>query len=626
MTVLLPLATGLWIVHRVLLAFDLPAGGDVSFHIARTDFALHQLVTTAHYDGWNPALMEGRQEFLVYGPGLAFVAALLKVLSFGSLSMESVMALIASLSFAATAPAAWYLARSFRIGNVGAGMYALGALTVSVVYGPGLRGTFLYGLMNHQLAIPIALCCIGAFVRLLDGPTRVPEVVAATTAAGLVMTHGQTTIATAVVIAMIFIWRGVVARPSVRSLIAVARAFCVGLGLAAIWLWPMLENHYPRADGAGWTTLKLTDYLNGYVRGNNWTNPIIAAATVCAFVIVAVDACAIRRLTRRVDEWRLAIVFAAPSALIGLYIIRHVWPPLAGVVVIRGLGLVFIVSLLPLAVIVDRVAPRFVAAVPIFAAALAINPGMIPAHDLARPSPGPTKDLREIAAVLRSEVPDHGRFAWIHAPSLDDSFGVGHPEYWLQYQSGRSTMNGFGGESVSSLPFAFTLEMNEWDTATADARLRQAGVTHVVSTPEFAESLAADTDWTPIVEGERYTILASPAGTQLALGSTTDAVQLVSYEPELIRWNVTRADRLVLALPAFRKWHFRLNGEPVETFTHDGHVGIVAPGPGVLTASYRPSAGDLYGRFVTVATLVVWRRSIRRRNSRGDKSTSALIA
>ena len=75
-------------------------------HLVRADFGIPQIVAHGRLDGWFPRFILGHQEFLFNGPGLTWLMALVRALTFGAASNEAALKAVVVASFAALPPAA----------------------------------------------------------------------------------------------------------------------------------------------------------------------------------------------------------------------------------------------------------------------------------------------------------------------------------------------------------------------------------------------------------------------------------------------------------------------------------------------------------------------------------------
>src|SRR5688572_6979704 len=109
-----PVVLGAWTLRR-LWGDRPPAGLDITGHLARLRVGVRDVVSTGHLDGWYAGAMLGYQAFLLYGPGLTIMVALLRLLTLGTLSDTGALKVLAVLAYLAVPPAMAYLARGLGL-------------------------------------------------------------------------------------------------------------------------------------------------------------------------------------------------------------------------------------------------------------------------------------------------------------------------------------------------------------------------------------------------------------------------------------------------------------------------------------------------------------------------------
>ena len=155
-----------------------PAGDDVMAHLTRADFGLsHFWSFLAHgrLDGWMPRFMLGHQEYLFYGPGFTWMVGLVRLMSLGFLSTSGALKVVAVLSFVAFGPAAIFLARSMGLSAAASAIGGVLALAVNNIFGVGLSGMFVIGLVPQQVAAVFALLALGGALRILTDDVEQPS-------------------------------------------------------------------------------------------------------------------------------------------------------------------------------------------------------------------------------------------------------------------------------------------------------------------------------------------------------------------------------------------------------------------------------------------------------------------
>ena len=283
---------GLWLTRHAW-GPHLIAGGDITADLIRADFGIPHIVAHGRIDGWFPRFMEGQQEFLFNGPGVTWATALLRVLTFGGLSNPGAIKVLAILTIAAEPLAAGYLARSFGLDRLGAGIAGILSLCATAGFGgSGLEGLFVNGLLSHQLgAVPFFLC-FGAMLRAFDDPSRRRMVIAGAAFAALAITHVVSVMILAVMLPIALVVRMGASERSerLRGLGGVFGAGAVGFGLSAFWLVPSLAHRDLRGPTASWATDPFDVRIAAILRGQILYLPFIAKLVMLAWLITLVRA------------------------------------------------------------------------------------------------------------------------------------------------------------------------------------------------------------------------------------------------------------------------------------------------------------------------------------------------
>jgi uncharacterized membrane protein len=253
-------------------------------HLVRADFAIPNLVANGRLDGWFPRFVLGHQEFLFNGPGLTWLMAIVRGATLGLLSNPGALKVLAVASVAAISPAAWFLARSYRLSPPAAGLAAVLALTVDNPFGLGLRGTFETGLVPHQVGAVLFCLALGASVRLLGDPRKRWVALAAAAAAALVITHLISAFVLAVVLALTLAVLSAGLSPA--SLGRLAAAGLAAAGLAAFWLAPFAAHWDLHGIVTSWGVpplgRRLGEVLSGEILFGSGMAPLVLAGWLFA--------------------------------------------------------------------------------------------------------------------------------------------------------------------------------------------------------------------------------------------------------------------------------------------------------------------------------------------------------
>ncbi|MEZ5381272.1 MAG: hypothetical protein R2754_05685 [Microthrixaceae bacterium] len=607
---------GVVVVWPVLWG-GLPEGDDVPYHVAKNAFAFSNIFGAGHLNGWAPTFSMGSEQFLLYGPGLAALASAMRVLTLGAVGHESLVAWSGALGLVATAPAAYFLARGLRLGPTGSATVGVASLCVSVPFGVGAAGTFDLGLIPHQLATPLVLLTLGALVRAVDLEERRWVTLASVAAVAVTVTHLTSALVTAVAFGIVLGLRAATpsaGRPAGGWAAAAYRVFLAGAlaaGFGAWWIVPLLENSGPRPPTATWTTQPLGAEVRDLLTTHLWASTAIVVATVAALGMCLVWWMSASAPLARLAPWRAAVVLAGPVLLLVLYALHQLLPgDTALLVVNRGTGYAALLWILPLGVVADAAAngrpPAFgLALVAVVGLAVAAAPSLIPHREDIRPASPPSPELTQVGGLLEQRVPPEGRFAWVHEDGFDQSFGPVHPDLWLAMEAQVSTLNGFGGETISPVDTFVQYQLAAMDPREADPLLVRNGVTHLVAGPSVAARYDSLPGWEVAWSSPRLVLLERRADVSLAAPRVGQQTTLEAWEPERVSWRSRGGDAVVLGLPAFPKWRVTVDGERVTTSDTDGFLTVPLSGDGehVVEARFVPSWGDRLGLLIALIAI-----------------------
>ncbi|MGO9877206.1 MAG: hypothetical protein ACLPVY_25790 [Acidimicrobiia bacterium] len=627
--------TGLWITRHAW-GPHLIAGGDVTADLIRANFGIAQIVAHGRLDGWFPRFMEGDQEFLFNGPGVTWAIAFLRLLSLGALSNAGALKVLAIGSIAAEPLAVAYLARSFGLNRISAGIAGIISFTATAGYGgSGLEGLFVNGLLSHQLgAIPFFIS-FGALLRVFDDPSRRRMVVAGTALAALVITHLISVMILAVMfpIALIFRMSASQRSAALRGLGGVLGAGGVAFGIAGFWVVPFLVHRNLHGPVVTWGTDPFDVRIAQILRGQILYEPFIAKLVILAWIVTIVRAAFGHR--------EHVVLLAVPAIYL---VIAHVTLSYPGPGDIslqlanRGLAYAGVFALLPVAALVGLIVTRLgdlsgdqYIAILLCAfalvAAVIVTVGHSNEH-VAGQLTTPTPALRDAAAELRDIVPSGARFSMTRDyPAEISRVGVIEPERWLAWASGVDTLNAFNPEASNAGAVAYTADgpannqtIDSWVRA-----LRRLGVSHiVVDKPALDKQMQASAlvhqVWTqgPVTI---YEVLTDTGGTPPILMDTAQSNAGVAFSqrgPERLQWTINSGQSFTstIAVAWSPKWHATLDGQGVRVSkTSDGLMQIDIPsGLHQLQLAYRPDAADHIGLLVTLVTLwLLIGRPLRRR-------------
>lgn len=647
---LLAVACALWLVGG-LWGPGVPKGLDTLAHMVRTDFGLREIFGRGHLDGWSPGTGLGSEIFLFYGPGLALFTGLLRVASLGILSTPGAFKALLLFAFLALPLAVAYLARGFGLSRRVAGLAGILSLAVSSVYGPGLEGTFTSGLAPAQVSAPLVLVALGTLVRLWLRPRPALVVPLALSVAAVIVTHPISAVIFAVlgatIVVLLLVERTVNERfedaerrrgplqlalpgletfgspppPRTRDgVVLSALAAAVSGAFAAFWLLPFLAHRELQGDLSGWETPTLNVRLQEVLDGKVLFRPDVAFFVVAAMVVAL--------LLEPERRGRLAIVMAPLAYLFLAHEVQRRYPfnEIALQLPNRGLGYAGLLSVLPLAVVLDRLGRALarwlgragyllVAGAALAIAVWPMAPLRNAASDsVARPA------MAEAARELRRLVPEHARFATERQHLEVQTTNVVGPPFWLALRSGRNVVNAFAPETTTAPEPMFVGDSMTTDPPEKAAdRLARAGVTHIVTTSETgAAHFRGSARFVEVWKSGLLTILSvrpSPDRPEPASQVSTDGptrAEVLDHGNEHLR---VRTDgpgpvTATLAVAWSPKWHARLDGRPVRLErAPDGLLVVRLPaGRHELGLDFRRDVWDRLGAVATAATVTagVW--------------------
>ena len=601
------------------------AGVDVIAHVMRVTFGVEQLILHGRLDGWSPAEHLGYQLYLIRGPGMSWLTALIKAMSLNRLPTVAALNVAVLSSFVAFPLAVAFLARSSGLCRTASGLAALLSLLVSNPFGNGIEGLFGLGLLENQVGALYFPAVLGALIRVANGGSMGWALFGASGLALLLLTHTLSALVLPVIAALYVPW--FLGRRPKPALLRLCLTGALAAGLAGFWLIPLLAHRDlvgTVVPGYGRSLLDI--YIRHIIGGTLLFRPRVVWIVLAGWAFVLV------RTAR--GHWRDLAAIAAPAAYLALgHALYHFFPsPMSEALAIRGLGYAGVIAIFPLATLLSEMARPLrllgKALALAVAGALAIL-SAAPLRQLVQPHPEAAPPLREAAAMLARFVPPGARFYTPqHLYYGPDSAGgaIPGPDRWLAWQSGRNSLSGLTLES-SSTPWVAADAQRELDRrhpeVAADTLVR-LGVSHVVApTDALSDRLAASPRFAPIWRSSPLAVLAvrprpgQPDPSSLLATARPAWAQLESAEPEHLRiaaW--AEASTLSsIAVAWSPKWHGTLNGAPCALGrTPDGLIAVELPaGLSRLALDYRNDMWDRLGLAITLATIAgilgwcVWR-------------------
>lgn len=183
-----------------------PSGEDTIPHLLRAQFALRNLLPHFRIDGWDPTFILGYQEFLFIGPGLTWAVGLVRVLSFGLLSVAGAFKVVFIGSFVVLPLSVAFFGRSFGLSRRASGLAAILTLAVNNPFGGvGLQGLFNVGLAVHQFGAIFFFLTLGCVLRLIQTPRMRWVIATGAAGAALLVSHGISVILLAPLLLIVLI-------------------------------------------------------------------------------------------------------------------------------------------------------------------------------------------------------------------------------------------------------------------------------------------------------------------------------------------------------------------------------------------------------------------------------------
>lgn len=640
-------AIGLWQTAGVWGPGPAP-GDDTMAQLVRNDFGL-DLLARGRTDGWFPRFMLGHQLFLFFGPGFTLVLGALRLASFGLLSTAGAYKAAGVVGVAGLGPAALFLGRSLGLRRAEAAAGAVLVLAVNSPFGLGLHGTYVIGLVPHQLAA-IGFCLtLGAFVRMVDDARRRWVALGAASLAGVTLTHPITSLVLSFFLALVLLSAAGQGRLGWPTLLRVGLTGAVAVGATGFWTVPFLAHRDLQGPVTAWATPPLMDRLVELAQGRIlWTTPVAMIAGVGVVGCVA--------LALRDDRPWLGYLALGPSAY--LSVAHVVAARVDGAVSLqlanRGLGYAGLIAMLAAGTVVGtgargvarhltrpkrgrhRATPgrsrrsghgpasphgedRWVMLLATAAAAAVVVAATSGARSAVAPVPAPGADLRAVARVLADVVPTTGRFATERDYPVEITrTGTVHPDLWLAAASGRNTLNLFNPESSPTDAGFAAEDIGREPPAATAAALGRYGVTHVVTVrPDTTDSYALSRDFIEVARRGQLGVFAlraipgrPPPGAMLAPTGPTAALDatVTEWTPESVTIDVdaARTQRATVALSWSPKWRATIDGRPAD-LTRGPHdvvsVGLPA-GSHRLSLTFGSDRWDRLGSALSGLTLV----------------------
>jgi hypothetical protein len=679
--------TALWLTAGVW-GGRLPTGDDTIAHVIRTKFAIENLISEGRTDGWAPSFLLGYETFLFSGPAFAWAVALVRVLSFGLLSVAGAFKVVFVGSFVALPLTVAFLARSFGLERRTAGVAAILTLVVNSPYGGvGLSGLFGIGLATHQFGAIFFFLALGSAVRLLRHPSARWTVLTAGSVAILLTAHGLSVFIFVVLLGVILVAMVIAPRPEREDLdlVAIVRrevahrlgelgiggteeasaddepaktppsdapslsavlhltlAMALAGGLAAFVVLPLLVHRELQVSFSSWGTPTLSQRITDIWHGLILFRPGVASLVLAGFVF---------GLWRAYQGRRLAFLLIAvpPVFLVIAHVSFSLWPTnvIPTQLTTRALGYIGVLAILPLASLIGWIGGRFGRFGGPVAFGLALAVVIVPLgtdRQAAGQIDAPVPSLAEAARQLASRVPDGARF--VTERDISDeraTTNLGAPHFWLAWASGRATLNSYNLESSTTPGAAQEADsVGQRPPEVVADGLSRLGVTHLVTlSDDAANRFTSSERFSEVWRSSPVAIFGvSPRSGQpdpatLVTANAPIQAEMLRAEPEqlVIQVNPSSSVQATVAIGWSPKWHAQLDGEPVALGrASDGLLQLDLPaGVSQLVIEFRPDAWDRLGlgiSLITVTLLCGWylrrRQRLRQAQLSSDRRTNEL--
>ena len=634
------------VVARHTVEHPILVGDDVPYHLLRARFGWRELFLHGHLDGWSPMFGAGSQHFLVYGPGLTFGFGLIKIVSLGQLSDTRSLGLLIWLTFAATGPAMYALARSLRIPAGHAGIAAVASFCVSVPFGVGVSGTFDIGLLAHGVATPLYLWGLSLVVRCCSDDQRGRPVLLALVSGLLLLVHPASALmfGLTVVVMLPFLVRDIGWVSATQRL---GRSALYAAGMTAFWWVPLALRHAPTQPSPNWPTPTLSERIEAMIRGQFAFSPFVGAVVaLCVLGLVA----NLVRSDATVWSQRLGagLLLVPIALLVGTFLLNDAFPDVLAIALLanRGAGHIGLLLVLAAAMFVGDAlsvamrsqparavstaavgAPMLLLGVAVVLAGADAVPALERAISIERLPP----EVEATIAGLVAHSTSNMRIEVANDTGLDKAYGRMNAPFWIAAGAHRNVLSDFGSNDVTPFDNYISLAFfappdgvtqQEWNEA-VDQRILGAGVRRIVVGTEHEAAMEARAGWSRVWDDGVVFIFGwtPPVGHPDADALITTArpadIRLVTAENEHLSWDVavTVPTDVTVAVARFDKWHATFAGQELVLDERDGLTLIhLRPGVGRLELTYQRDLGDLTGVLIsTVTVALLGARAVRRR-------------
>ncbi|MFA5565335.1 MAG: hypothetical protein WC184_04140 [Acidimicrobiia bacterium] len=462
--IVLYLAMSGWAMHW-LWGPELAPGMDTTGHLVRLDTAF-ELFRHGRLDGWMDRSMLGYQLHLVYGPGFAIIAALIKALSFGTFSTALVYKLIGFLAISAIPFAGMALSRSLGLSPQAAWISGLFMLTVSSFNGSGIEGAFLNGLVPQQVGTAMVL---GAWALLLARQTN-PWALGLMVGA-MAFTHPYSLVMFVYFVPFLLVVLHLQKRRIAWS--SLMSAALIALLVSAWWWIPAFAGRDLQGPMTWWPSPGFWGRFKLLASGDRGmampASTILLAAMAWTFYSAIKD--------RKTNNLLLLIAPIAAFGLLSSFSLL-VQDQLPAIIQLTDRALPFVIYLLIPTIAMVLVRFNHVGVSLSIFVVLIATPLLVPPLSTRYRA---TTSLDSVAAALAANSTSATRYALAEAPRI--GFGVPEPSRYLGWKAKTADLSIFGPEWAPGSEVSFKIysdltpaNIDEWLES-----MRQAGISHLIS-------------------------------------------------------------------------------------------------------------------------------------------------
>jgi hypothetical protein len=629
----------LWLHRRAL--GDGPMRGDDTLALIRRTEAAHSIWSSGHLDGWIANVALGHEAHLTNPPGFDIVLGLVRLVSFGQLSVQQAMGLVAVLSVMALPVAVGHFARSLGLTPMVAVVAGMVSLVPSSFTGGGMHGMYITGLFPFQLAQPLIFVALASWVRCIrhlhgHGGAHRGAVVAGAWSAAVVLVHPISAVTLTLLIALAAVGLAIGERRIITGadIATVAKAIAVTVGLSAMWLFPMVVHRDVAGASATWTPPVPGDLLLEIWRGQKTLPGWLAQFAVLGWIASLIAALTGRRRAAFAAFLGPCAFFAASAlnALLGQHndlALQLSWRSLVPCTIIGLMPLAWVIgTLLEQVKNVQQFAWPFVLAA-LIAGTIAKLPDSL--KDLPNTIGVAPEGYDQVVSTLRQSVAPDTRFAT--QPESDDRLNnvrITHVARYLGWASQLNAINIFNPELNRSMGAGYIVDRyRDTDPSEVARQLRRRGVSVLVlHDPAVWGLYVANPNFAVLAETSVAVVLrVQPDGDETAPSLVTfpagGTASLVRAGSQGYAWDIdaSQAGQIELAVGWSPRWSAKVDGRTVPFVeAPDGLIGVpVTAGQQSVELHYSLGDSGWLGLAVTMLTgiwLVFGRRLKALRQSR----------